>query len=162
MRLKNEIASSGVDKRGVFEKVFSQKNRGLELRQIEDGTSNTAMIGECRQYPGEDSRGVLFLGSAVYSHHQTPNSASQDQLEWCGGATEPSDDKAGEVNPSAPCTEQYRTARGPWTQPSRSQHAGGVNLSFCDGRVVFVSDGVDVNAWRAISTRAGGETETAL
>ena len=156
-----ELDATGVDKRGVFEKVYTQKNRGLELKQIEDGTSSTAMLGECRQYPGEDSRGVLFLGSAVYSHDKTPNAASQDQLEWCADGSG-ADDKTGELNPSAPCSEQYRGARGPWTQPARSQHAGGVNMSFCDGRVVFVSDGVEVNVWRAISTRAGGETETSL
>lgn len=162
LRLKMEIDATKIDKRGTFEKVFTQKNRGLELKQIEDGTSNTAMLGECRQYPGEDSRGVLFLGSAVYSHEKTPNAASQDQLEWCADGGSGADDKTGDLNPSAPCTEQYRGARGPWTQPARSQHAGGVNMSFCDGRVVFASDDVDVNIWRAISTRAGGETETSL
>ena len=152
---------SGIDKQGPFQKVFSQENRGTELKRITDGTSNTTMLGECRQYAGEDSRGVLFLGSAVYSHQRTPNSASQDQLEWCADASG-TDDKLGELNPSAPCTEQYRAARGPWTQASRSQHAGGVNASFCDGRVVFVSDDVQVEVWQAVSTMAGGETETNL
>jgi prepilin-type N-terminal cleavage/methylation domain-containing protein/prepilin-type processing-associated H-X9-DG protein len=160
-RFAIELRDTEVDKRGPFEKVFSQQNKGMELKQIEDGTSNTAMLGECRQYPGEDSRGVLFLGSSVYSHENPPNAASQDQLEWCADGNG-ADDKTGELNPSAPCTEQYRGARGPWTQPARSQHAGGVNISFCDGRVLFVSDGVEVNVWRAISTRAAGETETSL
>ena len=158
---RDKIENKGVDKRGPFGKVFSEKNLGTELKRIEDGTSNTVMLGECRQFPGEDSRGVLFLGSAVYSHERTPNAASQDWLEWCVDASG-ADDKEGVQNPSAPCSEQYRGARGPWTQPSRSQHAGGVNASFCDGRVIFVSDDVDVDVWRAVSTIAGGELEASL
>ncbi|MBA4065454.1 MAG: prepilin-type cleavage/methylation domain-containing protein [Isosphaera sp.] len=39
----------------------------------------------------------------------------------------------------------------------RSNHPGGVNAVFCDGSVRFVRDGVDLDAWRAASTRAGGE-----
>jgi prepilin-type N-terminal cleavage/methylation domain-containing protein/prepilin-type processing-associated H-X9-DG protein len=157
-RREIDLTTSGVDKRGPFEKVWSTVNAGLALREISDGLSNTAMIGECRQYPGEDSRGVLFLGSCVYSHEYPPNATSQDLLEWCGAPG--TDDPTGEVNPSAPCSEKYRSARGPWTQPARSQHPGGVNLAFCDGRVTFVSDGVNIDTWRAISTRATGETLT--
>ena len=40
---------------------------------------------------------------------------------------------------------------------ARSNHAGGVNLLLCDGSVRFVRDAVDVAAWRAAATRAGGE-----
>lgn len=148
------------DKRGPFEKVWGQANKGVELKQISDGTSNTVMLGECRQYPGDDSRGVLFLGSSVYSHENSPNAQSQDLLEWCEGYNGGADDPTGQLNPSAPCSEKYRSARGPWTQPARSSHAGGVNVSFCDGRVVYVTEDVDINIWRAVSTRAQGETIT--
>ena len=39
-----------------------------------------------------------------------------------------------------------------------SGHAGGVNLLLMDGAVRFVADGIDPTVWRALSTRAGGET----
>ncbi len=40
---------------------------------------------------------------------------------------------------------------------ARSQHAGGVNVLLCDGSVRFVSNGVALDVWRALATRAGGE-----
>jgi prepilin-type N-terminal cleavage/methylation domain-containing protein/prepilin-type processing-associated H-X9-DG protein len=40
---------------------------------------------------------------------------------------------------------------------SRSYHSGGVNACMADGSVRFFSDGVDIRAWRALGTRAGGE-----
>ena len=156
-RLQAETASNGgIDKRGPFQKVWGQQNKGTQLREILDGTSNTAMLAECRQYPGEDSRGVLFLGSCLYSHENPPNARSQDYLEWCGNDNG-ADDRDGTINPSAPCSEARRAARGMWTQPTRSQHAGGANVAFCDGRVVFVGDDVDIGVWRAVSTMAGAE-----
>jgi len=157
MRWNNHFNQTGIDKRGPFEKVWGQANKGIQLRQITDGTSNTAMLGECRQYEGEDSRGVMYLGATVYSHENPPNARSQDLLEWCASVSG-ADDRQGLLNPSAPCSEANSAARGPWTQPARSQHPGGVNVAFCDGRVQFASDDVSIDVWRAISTREGGET----
>ena len=38
-----------------------------------------------------------------------------------------------------------------------SEHSGGANFSFGDGRVEFISDNIDMNVYQALSTRAGGE-----
>lgn len=40
---------------------------------------------------------------------------------------------------------------------ARSQHPGGVNVGMADGSVRFVRNGVTLNLWRAIGTKAGGE-----
>jgi prepilin-type N-terminal cleavage/methylation domain-containing protein/prepilin-type processing-associated H-X9-DG protein len=40
---------------------------------------------------------------------------------------------------------------------ARSNHPGGVNICFCDGSVRFVRDTINLAAWRAYATRAGGE-----
>jgi len=39
-----------------------------------------------------------------------------------------------------------------------SLHSGGVNVAAADGAVRFVSDSIDRRVWRAIGTRAGGES----
>jgi prepilin-type N-terminal cleavage/methylation domain-containing protein/prepilin-type processing-associated H-X9-DG protein len=149
------------DKRGPFEKVFGAKNDGLPLRQITDGASNTVMLGEGRQFPGDDSRGLIYLGSCFYSHEFPPNTAAQDSLEWCAPEGVGADDKLGTLYPDAPCTEANSAARGPWIQTSRSMHPGGVQMSYCDGRVAYVTDAVDLYVWQSISTRAGEEVITA-
>jgi prepilin-type processing-associated H-X9-DG protein len=42
----------------------------------------------------------------------------------------------------------------------RSHHTGGVNASLLDGSVKFVSQTINIDVWRAVSTSAGGETAT--
>jgi prepilin-type N-terminal cleavage/methylation domain-containing protein/prepilin-type processing-associated H-X9-DG protein len=157
--LANEMSTHGRDIRGPFEKVFAKENKGLPMAKITDGTSQTAMLGEGRQFRGEDSRGLLYLGSCLYSHEFTPNSPALDDLEFCDNAPGKIDDPLGAVNPEAPCTQAHAGPRGPWVQTSRSQHPGAVGVAFCDGHVEFVSDDVRLEVWRAMSTRAGQETE---
>jgi prepilin-type processing-associated H-X9-DG protein len=41
---------------------------------------------------------------------------------------------------------------------ARSYHPGGVNVGFCDGNVRLVPDKIPPAVWRALGTRAGGET----
>lgn len=146
--IEREIMQAGVDKRGPFEKAFNLKNDGVPLRKIADGLSGTVLLGEVRQFPGFDSRGLLYLGSCFYSHESLPNSAATDALEWC----------TTQVDPQAPCTLRYSASRGPWVQTSRSRHPGGVHVAYCDDHVSFIQDAVDLAVWRAISTRQGKET----
>jgi prepilin-type N-terminal cleavage/methylation domain-containing protein/prepilin-type processing-associated H-X9-DG protein len=42
-----------------------------------------------------------------------------------------------------------------------SRHAQGANFAFLDGRVVFIRDSIDINTYRALSTRDGGEVVVA-
>jgi prepilin-type N-terminal cleavage/methylation domain-containing protein/prepilin-type processing-associated H-X9-DG protein len=43
---------------------------------------------------------------------------------------------------------------------ARSLHSGGVNAGMADGSVRFFLNGIDVNVWRALGTRNGGEAIT--
>jgi prepilin-type N-terminal cleavage/methylation domain-containing protein/prepilin-type processing-associated H-X9-DG protein len=151
----------GVDARGPFEKVYGQENAGLKIGQIVDGTSSTVMLGEGLQFPGEDSRGLLYLASCFYTHRELPNSRAVDKLEYCVDGPNGSDDRDGALYPEAPCdSRSMQLPRGPMYQASRSRHPGGVNVAFCDGHASFISDDVDLNAWRAISTRSNGDQGT--
>jgi prepilin-type N-terminal cleavage/methylation domain-containing protein/prepilin-type processing-associated H-X9-DG protein len=41
--------------------------------------------------------------------------------------------------------------------PPSSRHPGGVNMLFGDGSVKFIKDSINLQIWRAMGTRAGGE-----
>jgi prepilin-type N-terminal cleavage/methylation domain-containing protein/prepilin-type processing-associated H-X9-DG protein len=47
------------------------------------------------------------------------------------------------------------------SMPPSSRHPGGVNVLFGDGGVRFVKDTINIPAWRATGTRAGGEVISA-
>jgi len=40
---------------------------------------------------------------------------------------------------------------------ARSRHSGGVNASFCDGSIRFVSNSISLVTWQALSTMNGSE-----
>ena len=42
-----------------------------------------------------------------------------------------------------------------------SYHPGGCNMSLCDGSTRFVGETIDLEAWRALGSRNGGEVVTA-
>ena len=158
IQLRNERNASGIDKMGVFEKVYGTKNEGVRFSKITDGTSQTAMLGEGRQFPGEDSRGLLYLASCFYTHLHPPNSREMDDQEYCANGSNGTDDPDGQLYPEAPCSQRYGALpRGPLAQTSRSQHPGGVHVGFCDGHVEFVNDAIALEVWRAMSTRANGD-----
>jgi prepilin-type processing-associated H-X9-DG protein len=75
--------------------------------------------------------------SALYNHMGTPNWTGTD----CGSFSTISD-TPGEHAIVAP----------------RSMHVGGVNVLLGDGSVRFVGDSVDLQAWRAMGTRAAEDT----
>jgi prepilin-type N-terminal cleavage/methylation domain-containing protein/prepilin-type processing-associated H-X9-DG protein len=151
-------SNQGIDKRGPFEKVYGLANKGTALRKIADGTSTTVMLGECRQFPGNDSRGLLYLASCLYSHQYLPNTPAVDKLEYCGDGPTGKGDPHGVLNPDAPCdSNNMQLPRGPMSQTSRSQHPGGVNVAFCDGHVAFINNDTTKDVWHAISTRSNGE-----
>lgn len=70
-------------------------------------------------------------GNTLYNHCYPPNAVSWD------------------------CMDQ-RQQKSRMT--ARSRHPGGVTVLLCDGSVRFVSQTIDLAAWRALATRAGGES----
>lgn len=70
--------------------------------------------------------------NTLYNHYFLPNASQFDCL-----------------GPFVPHNPAWKAAR--------SNHPGGVNLLFCDGHVQFLKDSVNLNTWRALATRAGGE-----
>jgi prepilin-type N-terminal cleavage/methylation domain-containing protein/prepilin-type processing-associated H-X9-DG protein len=154
------------DGNGAFAQVPTR------IADITDGTSNTAAFSES----------LVGNGAAVTAAPADSRQAALVVLEVAGGNDPtPADCAAGNGTWSARRGEQWinghygNTLYNHFYQPNarawdcgngshnkgltaaRSQHPGGVNVLLCDGSVRFVSDGVDLAAWRALATRAGGE-----
>jgi len=117
-------------------------NSSRKLRDISDGTSNTAAVTEIRKAPANDSRGALFAdsGTNLYSHRYPPNSNVFDQTERCVSMPD--------VNLG--CTTNG--SGGPHSLIARSSHTGGVQILMFDGSVRFVSENVNSGSGIADST----------
>jgi prepilin-type processing-associated H-X9-DG protein len=109
----------------------------LAMREIPasiDPTPSSCTAGGAGSWNHE--RGAKWIvgnyGNTLYNHAMTPNAKEWDCLNM---------------------TQQK--AR----MSARSEHAGGVNVVFCDGHVQFVSESIALAAWQAMSTRSGGEVE---
>ena len=133
---------------------FSGDNSGAEIsfRRITDGLSNTMLQMEMRQVPSteeglHDRRARLWLpvaGSHHISTRMSPNNSDAD-VAVCS----PENDTI------APCLRREDGSAEQFVLASRSWHAGGVLVSFCDGSATFVSNDIDLTAWRTQSTMAG-------
>lgn len=125
----------------------------VNYKNISDGLSNTYLQLEMRQVPSEegavDRRGRAWIfgaGSIQVSTRMSPNTSNGD-VTLCAAAN----------NHIAPCTPKAGSDSALFVMASRSQHAGGVNTSKCDGSAEFISEGVDLTVYRASSTIAGDD-----
>ncbi len=130
---------------------------GAKLRQIEDGMSNTAVVGEYLKAsqsgsdPAHDFRGQIFGDQPGYSQlfaKYTPNPSNPDIIyrAYCNNSPEQ----------NLPCIDSDRGHTD--SAAARSRHPGGVMVANGDGSTHFIRDEVDLNMWKAMVTIAGGET----
>jgi prepilin-type N-terminal cleavage/methylation domain-containing protein/prepilin-type processing-associated H-X9-DG protein len=120
----------------------------VRLSEVVDGLSNTLLFSETVQGQDGDLRGFAWWnGGAHFETLIPPNSSLPDRVEQNCIPTNIR-------NP--PCT--IVGAVNPRSIAARSRHPGGVGASFCDGSVRFVSNTINLDTWRSISTNRGGET----
>ena len=123
---------------------------GAKPKDILDGTGKTLMMMEMLKpaNSAQEYRAWLWNDEcdayALMTRVQ-PNSSDGDRTNYC--VNEPG---------RLPCT--IVTVGGNQSVASRSMHAGGVNVSLCDGAVRFVSDTVDLATWQSLSGMADGST----
>jgi prepilin-type N-terminal cleavage/methylation domain-containing protein/prepilin-type processing-associated H-X9-DG protein len=154
--------------------------KGQSLRRIVDGLSNTVAFGEVRTRDHEqDERGAWalpwtaasllafdmhhdlrvpfsseFVAEARYADQsQFPNTLgpNSDMLQSCP-------DLANAQLDGMPCLDanRYRYL----SAASRSEHAGGVNAAFLDGRVDFLTDDIDGFAMAYLISVRDGDAVT--
>ena len=140
-------APANATRDGIF--YMNSDNR---MADIIDGTSNTLLFGERYHRDVDyDLNAGTFTKLAGWGY-------------WCpsSGAPGMGDVTLGTMVPinylhppgvavNATYEERRITAMG-------SGHSGGCNVALADGSTRFVSESVDKATWRALSTRAGGET----
>ena len=120
--------------------------------KIKDGLSKTLMVSETIMGGGNDLRGFSWWGYAAgFETYLAPNTSQEDVMQsgsYC--------DRRFPGNP--PCYPGNHSPSLPMTKAARSRHLGGVITSYCDGSVRFITNDIDIFAWRALSTSRGGET----
>jgi len=115
----------------TFGGVFGQ-NSQIEIKQIMDGTSNTILVGE--RYAPADSD-VTAVGHGTWLG--VPDCTSRQGLAMALA------DTSVRINVGLPGREQV-TGFG-------SLHPGGAQFAFCDGRVRFISQSIDIELLRSLS-----------
>src|SRR5436190_9172228 len=125
--------------------------KGVKIRAITDGTSNTMLLSEILGTSSEqDGRGVWIwpgMGGNSFTAKFPPNSPGTDVIGGCPGSY------SGPANMK--CV-QNRANGNVWASP-RSRHSGGVNVAMADGSVRVVVDSVPLATWQAIATISGQE-----
>ena len=129
---------------------------------VTDGESNTLAVSELLGYDSKyDTRGTWIIntmGSTNFTAKYPPNSTEYDRFPFC---YDESDDGIGipRSDPlfciSADDDGGMKTAHA----SARSRHPGGVNALLAGGEVVFFSNGIDPDVWRAWATKAGPGNE---
>ena len=134
---------------GPFDFSSTVEGRAASFSQITDGLSNTLMMGESRVgATSPDYRGLLqYAYYPSFTGNLTPNTPVADVISNCVSSTD------------LPCVLGSNTTFN-YQVSLRSRHTGGAHALFCDGTVRFLSDNLDLNLMRALSTMAGGETQS--
>jgi prepilin-type N-terminal cleavage/methylation domain-containing protein len=157
-----------------------QPNEGTKFRLITDGTSKTLLVAEVKAYtpyyrdqslnqpsPPAAAGEVCGLGGSFKS--------DSGHTEWVDGRVHQSGFTATFApNTRVDCAASGQSYDVDWTAKregitdsemtysavtARSYHAGGVvNAAMVDGSIHAISGDVDLLVWRALATRAGGET----
>jgi len=149
-------------------------NSSVKFTEIIDGLSNTAMFSEHRK--GDYSNAVASPENDTFQPGTYP-ATPDEALSMCNA-----------IDPTNLTFQRVSDVGVPWLQgyhsttvyfhvvppggrscmypPGRiatsanSAHTGGVNVAMCDGSVRFVPTTIDLQVWRAIGSRNGGEVIT--
>jgi prepilin-type N-terminal cleavage/methylation domain-containing protein/prepilin-type processing-associated H-X9-DG protein len=150
---------------GVFYPVSKTR-----VADITDGTSNTGAFSEMGL--GDQSNGIATEKTDQFwtqTWPTTPDLAisqcqgflvtnlafqglSTDGVPWIEGST-----SAMYNHVNVPDKRSCIFPPGRIMNTANSYHPGGVNLLLCDGSVRFIKDSINLQTWRALGSRNGGE-----
>lgn len=146
--------------------------KAIRLAEITDGLSNTVAFAETILGNGKNSTGAT---AQDLRRQFSLTTAAAITPASCAGTGQWVGDRGREWSrgsfvmaaynhfyaPNAKEPDCTNTGRAAAITAARSFHPGGVNALYADGHVQFAKDTISLNAWRAVSTRAGGEVLSA-
>ena len=158
-------------------------NRSFKIRDVTDGTSNTAMLSESLVSAGSDNadrrRNLGYTNSAMVEQYDAYiDAVVRDGLanfeNWPSWTTYKGHSWLytdswqkhvyGHVFPpntvsiAAYSSDTFRCHEGDGAITPSSGHTGGVHVCLMDGSVRFISNSIDLNAWWALGTKGDGES----
>ncbi|ODA28971.1 DUF1559 domain-containing protein [Planctopirus hydrillae] len=129
----------------------SKNCKTTKMSEITDGTTNVMLVAEIRQgQNGSDLRGLIWYVPFVgFTAHNPPNTTVPDRLAagFCVATNSAI---------QLPCAAN--DTANPIMFSARSRHTGGVHVLLGDGSARFVSENIDLNTWRNLSTMADGQS----
>ncbi|WP_232055903.1 DUF1559 domain-containing protein [Tuwongella immobilis] len=131
-------------------KAFADTTPEERRRQIASVPGRSLFTGGAGANPGFGASPPLVAGDHTSATSWRGNRGGS----WIWGNATANGFSAA-LPPNSPTPDA--TAHGMGWLSARSNFPGGVNVAFGDGSVRFVTDNVDINTWRAIATRNGGE-----
>ncbi|WP_437223387.1 DUF1559 domain-containing protein [Planctomicrobium sp. SH661] len=166
-----EADSNFASSRNADGVIYSRS--ATRFRDIVDGMSNTVLFGEHLLGDGvsgaipqgnDPKRRVIELTGGTQTTPSACEAAAGTAGQWKGNrGAKWINGHTGDTLynhfyiPNSPTPDCQNGSHNYALTAARSAHTGGVQLSFCDGSVRFVSDNINLTTWRAISTRHGGE-----
>ena len=154
----------------------------VTVAAVTDGTSNTALFSETKRshytgtassVPDTDPLNVYVISQSGANNFIPPVCTAQSMvlpIRYRGQQYYRDLPMTGYYSHTLPPNTQYWDC-GFYDNPgpgfvrahmaSRSYHPGGTNVGFADGSVKFIKNSVNINAWNALGSRAGGEVISA-
>ena len=142
----DNIGGGGMDRsNGLFNAQrynVALPKRPFRFASALDGLSNTVLVAEA-EYLVDSGRGCNICDRYLFYHMNADSGNGSDFSEVLGSTFYP-------INTEARNNAQRECAYG-------SYHAGGINVCLADGSVRFVAETIDLQIWRGLGSRAGGE-----
>ena len=146
-------------------------NTQVRMADVIDGSSNTAAFSE--HVHGDYNQGFASEKSDTFRPGTHPVN-SDEALAFCKNFDWTNLSFQGISDVGAPWIYGYHSTTSYWhsappntrscmyppfriSTTANSYHPGGVNVGMADGSVRFIKDAVNIQAWRALGTRNGGE-----
>jgi prepilin-type processing-associated H-X9-DG protein len=140
-------------------------NTQVRIADVTDGTSNTAAFSE--HVHGDYNQGLATEKSDTFRPGTHPTT-SDEAMNFCKNFDWTNLSFQGVSDVGAPriygywhsAPPNFRSCMYPSSRISttaNSYHPGGVNTGMADGSVKFIKNGINVQTWRALGTRNGGE-----